>query len=134
VDSPLIAVINNSSEVTEVLRLALTEAGFRDVCEKVLSFKNSERDVQAFFVQHDPQALIWDISIPYEENWTFFCGVRDSGALAGRGVVLTTTNKRALDTLVGPTLAYELIGKPYDLDDVIGAIRRALTQHSSGHQ
>jgi DNA-binding NtrC family response regulator len=133
VASPLIAIVNNRSEVTELLHLALAEDGFQNVCEKVLSFSNGEQDVQAFFAQHDPQALIWDISIPYEENWAFFCRIEESGALDGRGVVLTTTNKRALDALVGATPAFELIGKPYDLDEIIGAIRRALMQHS-GHQ
>jgi hypothetical protein len=40
--------------------------------------------------------------------------------------VLTTTNKRALDALVGRTPAQELVGKPFDLDALVQAVRRAL--------
>jgi len=44
--------------------------------------------------------------------------------------VLTTTNKPALDQLVGETEAIEIIGKPYDLDQVVAAVRSALGQAS----
>lgn len=33
----------------------------------------------------------------------------------GRKIVLTTTNKKRLEELVGPTDAFEIVGKPYDL-------------------
>jgi hypothetical protein len=40
--------------------------------------------------------------------------------------VLTTVNKAALDLLVGPTPAFELVGRPYDLDHILQAVHRAL--------
>ena len=40
--------------------------------------------------------------------------------------ILTTTNKPALDKLVGESEALEIIGKPYDLERVITAVRGAL--------
>ena len=40
-------------------------------------------------------------------------------------LVLTTKNKRALDSLVGPTEVIEIVGKPFDLGEVFAAVRRA---------
>jgi hypothetical protein len=40
--------------------------------------------------------------------------------------VITTTNKPALESLVGENDALEIIGKPYDLARVIDAVRAAL--------
>ena len=45
-----------------------------------------------------------------------------------REFVLTTTNKPALEQLVGDTEALEIIGKPYDLRRVIDAVRAALAR------
>jgi hypothetical protein len=39
--------------------------------------------------------------------------------------VLTTTNNRALDELVGPTPTHELLGKPYEIDELLAAVHRA---------
>ena len=124
---PLVAVINNSEEVVEFLRLALEASGYRHVTETVLTFKRGQQELQQFLATHAPQAVIWDIAFPYAENWALFCRVRDSGVLAGCGVVLTTANKRALEEWVGPTSTLELVGKPYDVEDILGALARALT-------
>jgi hypothetical protein len=39
---------------------------------------------------------------------------------------ITTTSKPALDKLVGQTEAIEIIGKPYDFQQVVDAVRSAL--------
>jgi DNA-binding response OmpR family regulator len=73
--------------------------------------------------------VIVDISPPYEQNWAFFRTLRDGDAMRGRGLVLTTTNKDRLDEVVGrDSLALEVVGKPYDLQQIRTAIDGALEQ------
>ncbi len=129
---PRVAIINTSEELVELLRLVLEDAGFTHVAEDVLTFKRGAGDVAHFLTQHDPQAVIWDIALPYAENWGFFRELQAAGVFRGRGVVLTTTNRRALEELVGPTPTVEIIGKPYDLAELVQAVRTALAQQDAG--
>jgi hypothetical protein len=46
--------------------------------------------------------------------------------MRGRKVVVTTTNKDRLEELVGPTQAIEIVGKPYDLERIVGAVKSAM--------
>jgi hypothetical protein len=47
----------------------------------------------------------------------------------GRKVVLTTTNKKRLEELVGATDAFEIVGKPYDLEMIVQAVKTASGHH-----
>jgi hypothetical protein len=50
----------------------------------------------------------------------------DSESMRGRKVVLTTTNKKRLEELVGATDAFEIVGKPYDLEQIVNAVKVAI--------
>jgi CheY-like chemotaxis protein len=65
--------------------------------------KSGELDFVAFIEQHTPAVIVYDISLPYEANWNFLRLVRSSEPVKARPFVVTTTNKSALDALVGQT-------------------------------
>jgi hypothetical protein len=52
--------------------------------------------------------------------------LRRLDVMQGRTVVVTTTHKQNLEKLVGPTDGLEIIGKPYDVQQVVTAVERAV--------
>jgi DNA-binding NtrC family response regulator len=126
---PLIAVINTSIETIELIENTLEDEGFEVVAELIITFKRGTRDIAAFFAEHQPQVVIYDIAIPYEANWQFALeNVIPRSELAPQQFIFTTTNKAVLEMLVGPTPAIELVGKPFDLEEIIQAVRNAMAQ------
>jgi CheY-like chemotaxis protein len=123
----VIAVINSSDDTVDMLRTCLQSHGFsRVVTAHARHFRDGDADFLKFVDEHQPALFLYDISLPYEQNWRFLQQQLSSESMQGRLLVLTTTNKRALEGLVGPTDALEVLGKPYDLDQIMRAVERAL--------
>jgi len=123
----VVAVVNSSEDTVEMLRQCLVTHGFTSVVTAHINhFKTGEHDFPKFVRTHEPAVIIYDISIPYEKNWTFLKLLLDSESIRGRKIVLTTTNKKRLDELVGPTDALEIVGKPYDLEKIVDAVKSAI--------
>lgn len=123
--TPMVAVINTSDDIADLLKTVIESEGYRVVVAFVREFRDGHQDLTAFLEEHDPNVIVWDIALPYEQNWQYYQDVRRMEVMQGRTFVVTTTNKRALDSLVGPTDTCEIIGKPFDLDDVMQAIQQA---------
>lgn len=130
---PKIAIINTSEETLNLLRDVLSEDGFEVVSAYVVDLKRGRVDVGGFFAEHRPEALVYDVALPYEENWSFCVNcVLPASGLTFAHMVVTSTNKGVLERLVGPTGVLELVGKPYDIEALLRAARRAVSgqQHS----
>ncbi len=127
---PIIAVFNSSDDTVELLRAALEAQGLHTGPGHIGELKKGELDFVAFIEHHRPAVIVYDISLPYDTNWKFLKLVRSSQPAQECRFILTTTNKPALDKLVGETEALEIIGKPYDLERVVPAVRSALDRAS----
>lgn len=123
---PVVAVVNTSQEITELLQAVFQVEGFKVVTTFTLDIKRGQVDFEQFIQEHQPDAILWDVAIPYEANWAVFQEIATSPFGQQCRFVLTTTNKRALHSLIGEVPVHELIGKPFDLDEIIGAVRRAI--------
>ena len=132
---PAIAVINSSEDTVEMLRACLQQNGFTAVVTAhVTDLRRGTTDFLKFIEEHDPKVLVYDIAIPYEENWRFLQLLMSSESMNGRRVVITTTNKRVLEQRIGQkTEAHELVGKPYDLQAIVDAVQRAAGRTPAKH-
>jgi DNA-binding NtrC family response regulator len=124
-ERPVLGVINTSTEIRDLLTAVFEDEGFRVISTFTPDLKRGDPTIEDFLRQHRPVAVIYDIALPYEENWRFFRSIEESDAGQQTRFVLTCINKRALERLVGATPALELLGKPYDLDQIVAAVRRA---------
>jgi DNA-binding NtrC family response regulator len=122
---PLVACINSSEDVVQLLADWFREEGFRAV-SYVTPIRYGTAPVVQFVTALQPDVCVYTVSIPYQESWAEFQALRRAAPEVP--FVLTTTNVRALRELVGPVdlEPYELFGKPFDLDQVCQAVRRAL--------
>lgn len=124
----VVALFNASDDTVEMVQRMLDATGFNCLvgCH-FADLKKGSIDFTTYLNKHRPEVVIIDISPPYADNWAFFKTLRDAGAMTGRGLVLTTTNKVRLDEAAGAdSEALEIVGKPYDLGQIHGAIQSAL--------
>lgn len=122
-----VAVVNSNEDTVEMLRHALQHGGFSSVVTgHIHDFKTGAADFPKYLEMHDPRVIVYDVTLPYDKNWTFLRLLLDSEHMRHRKVVVTTTNKKRLEELVGPTDAFEIVGKPYDIDEIVRAVKTAL--------
>ncbi len=126
-DASVVAVFNASEDTVDFVTVFFELHGFRAVGRTWPAREVLDSEVlHDFMAQHHPQVIVFDVSFPYESNWQRFLEFRELGHECRVPVVLTTTNRDALTECIGSTDALELVGKPYDLDELLTAVRRVL--------
>jgi DNA-binding response OmpR family regulator len=122
-----VAIFNGSEDTVDLLRCLLGNCGYVTIAGRADDVKSGVLDFVAFLATHKPDAIIWDITPPYERNWNFFKLLRSASPVSCRAVVLTTTHKQHLDELAREdTGALEIVGKPYDLQAIVDAVVRTI--------
>ena len=126
--TPVVALFNASDDTVAMVEEMLATSGIHCLVNcRFADLKKGVVNFGAYLREHDPHVVIFDISPPYAQNWAFFKQFREDGAMKGRGLVLTTTNKDRLDEAAGrDSLAIEVVGKPYDLQQIMAAILAVL--------
>jgi CheY-like chemotaxis protein len=123
----VVAVINTSPDVVDMLRFAFQPAGIVIVGAFTYDIRDGRIDIEAFMRQHSPRVILYDVAPPYETNWQLFQHVRTMPAMQHAQFILTSTNPAAIARLFGAAQrVFEVIGKPYDLDQIILATKEAL--------
>lgn len=124
--SPVVAVINSTPDIIDMLRLALEQAGFVVVSALTFEIREGHVELERFIGQHDPRVIVYDVSPPYEANWHLFQHVAAMPVMQGRQFVVTSTNPRHVETFAGPQQhIYEIVGKPLDLGQLVQAVKEA---------
>lgn len=125
-DAPeTVAVINTSPDIVDMLRIALEHAGFVVVSALTHEIRDGHVDIETFIGQHDPKVIVYDIGPPYDTNWRLFEHISALPALRHREFVITSTNAPQVQKIAKGTRVLEVIGKPYDIDQIVDAVRQA---------
>jgi CheY-like chemotaxis protein len=121
----VIAVFDTSEDTLDMLRQFFEHHGFVVVTAFTYALRDGRTDLEAFMRQHRPDVVVYDIALPYDENWRLYEHIRSSPACVDVPFVLTTTNEAQVRKVAGDRPIIEIVGKPYDLDLLGKTVTRA---------
>ncbi len=109
-----------------MLRVVLQHAGFLVASAFTYDIRDGRVDLDAFVRRNHPLVVVYDVAPPYDANWALFQRLREDPALQACQFVITSTNAAQVQALAGrDERIYEIVGKPYDLDLVVRAVKEA---------
>ncbi len=123
-----VAVFNNDEFLLDALAEGLRLAGIQSACYLIEDLKSGKRDFARAIADSQADVVLYDLTPPFDRNWEFLQTIRE-GARASAGdvpVVLTTSNKSALQEFLGLQNITEFVGKPYELQEVVRALQARL--------
>jgi DNA-binding NarL/FixJ family response regulator len=124
---PVVAILNSNDDTVEMLRVMLESEGMVAVSAHVSDMRRGHLDFAGFIAEHDPEVIIYDVVPPYDRSWLFFTHLRAMPTMANRRFVLTSTNpQRVLQVATPEQPVHEIIGKPYDVQIIVDAVKKAL--------
>lgn len=127
-----IGVLNSTEEVIDILTELFAGEGYGTRAAYIPDFKRGRADLATWLGGLAPTAISYDIPPPYEENWDYYRRMLALPEAQPHRFIITTTNKRVLEGLAGPTDAIEFIGKPFDLSEIVVRVEAALAAIDAG--
>jgi len=125
-DDRVVAVFNSSDDLVELVRAALELSGFVTVSLHLDEVRRGGANLEAFMHEHDPKVIVYDVAAPYEQSWRYLDRMRRMPIMTDRQFVLTSPNvARAVEGVNRPDRVFEIVGKPYDLDELVEIVRQA---------
>ena len=123
---PLVAAIfNTSPDLVDLVRRAFEPAGIVTVSVLTHQIREGAVDIDSFIRQHDPHVIVYDIAPPYDANWALFLHICRMDGMRHRQFVVTSINAKHVEALTSGQSVYEIVGKPYDLDRLVHAVKEA---------
>ena len=123
----VVAILNSNDDTVEMLRMMLESEGMVAVSAHVSAMRRGQFDFAGFLAEHDPAVIIYDVIPPYETSWRFFEHLRNMPTMANRAYVLTSTNpERVRQATSAEEPVFEIMGKPYDLQQIVEAVKNAI--------
>jgi CheY-like chemotaxis protein len=97
-----------------------------------IASSSSAEDLDALAQRARPDAIVYDVSYPFAENWQRLQQVKSLPALQNIPIVITTSEAQELFRRVGCASAIELFAKPDDLAAFQAAVRNAIETFPPG--
>jgi CheY-like chemotaxis protein len=127
---PVVAVVNTNPDLVELLKVRLEKAGFVVLVLHIAEIR-AGLDVERVLAQHNPVVIVYDVVMPYAQNWRFLEHLRAT-TFDGRRFVLTTPNEEGVRRLAGKDeKVYEVLDDGGDIDAIVQAVREAARARST---
>lgn len=124
--APVVAIINSNDDVVEMLRLSFEQAGFIVVSAHADAVKRGATSLTDFVRAHKPNVIVFDLVPPYDRSYRFVEHLGRVDVMKGCQFVLTSSNPNRAHELAGTSEeVYEVVGKPYDLEQLTRAVKEA---------
>ena len=113
-----ILVVDDDSNICELLRLYLEKEGFHAVLAH-----NGESAVNAFR-EHSPDLILLDIMLPVMDGWQVCREIRKSSQVP---IIMLTAKGEVFDKVLGLELgADDYVTKPFDAKEIVARIKAVL--------
>jgi DNA-binding NtrC family response regulator len=120
---PIVAIIDETPEIRDLLRTALEEEGWSVITSSIPDSPYHPSALSFLSAEPSPDVVVYDIPLPYHAHWkALHQHILPSSGLAPQHWIITTTDPKTIDALIGPTNICTIIAKPFNLAAIVEAV------------